>query len=242
MPGIDSITPPEEPSSPSSPTRTNTLVLTSLPEPYFHPIVMSALRDHFETYGEVHTWAPIRAFGRVILVYRSEEDAEEAKLHCDGIVIDATSETAEFTLRVFRGTHTSLTPSTPPTGPDERYLRPPPIEKNFLISPPGSPPVGWEPVKEDPPNPTPLADDLISALRKLQLSRGAPKGVEVLLDPEEGSGIGVYVEGCDTEDDDQVELVGYGDDDAEWTYGTDFPSRPVWKPVPTSLPPMPVSG
>ncbi|KAI0046934.1 Calcipressin [Auriscalpium vulgare] len=240
MPSIEVTTPPSPPAQSTSradtPTRTNTLVIAQLPAAFFHPPVMHALRDHFETYGAVHTWAPIRAFSRIILVYFEEEDAEEAKMHCDGLVIDATHESAQFTLRVFRGTHTTLTPSTPPTGPNMKYLQPPAIEKNFLISPPGSPPVGWEPVKEDPPNATPLAEDLISALRKLELARRTPGGLEVLLDPEDGAGIGVYVEDCD-------EPWANGEDDEEgqvdWAYGADNPSR-QWKPVPTALPPVPI--
>lgn len=41
-------------------------------------------------------------------------------------------------------------------------------DRNFLISPPGSPPVGWEPIREDPPNRDTLADDLIRALGALR--------------------------------------------------------------------------
>ena len=130
-----------------------------------------------------------------------------------------------FVLRVFRADPTPVTP------PDGTHLRPPAIEKNFLISPPGSPPVGWEQVVEDPPNVTPLADDLIAALRKLQLTADTG-GREMLLDPEDGAGIGVYVEDCD--------VLGEGgvDEEPDWAYGDDNPSRLVYKPTPTALPPL----
>jgi hypothetical protein len=87
--------------------------------------------------------------------------------------------------------------------PETNYLRPPAIEKNFLISPPGSPPIGWEPIKEDPPNATPLADDLMTALRKLK-THERRSSLEVLLDPHEGSGVSVYVEDCGMDDDEEI--------------------------------------
>jgi len=133
-----------------------------------------------------------------------------------------------FVLRVFRADPTPLTP------PGGSHLRPPAIEKNFLISPPGSPPIGWEQIAEEPPNTTPLAEDLIAALRKLQLAASgtAPGGREMILDPEDGSGIGVYVEDCDM---DGVDV----DEERDWVYGEDNPSRSALKPAPTSRPPMP---
>ncbi|KAA1477685.1 Calcipressin [Dentipellis sp. KUC8613] len=234
MPGISINT---EPSStrPASPQRTNTLVITSLPAPFFHPLVMQALRDHFEIFGAIYAWAPLRAFARVIVVFYDEEHAEEAKVHCDGLQVDATPETDEFVIRVYRGDPTPIesVPTQPREGPDPHYLYPPAIEKNFLISPPGSPPVGWEPIKEEPPNATPLADDLIAALRKLQLVERQIVGPQVLVEPEEGAGIGVYVEDCDAGPE-----FGDMDGESDWTYGDDNPSRMKWRPTPTALPPM----
>lgn len=119
------------------------------------------------------------------------------------------------------------------TIPPANYLRPPPIEKNFLISPPGSPPVGWEQVKEDPPNPSPLAEDLMVALKKLELQEKKIResgSLEVLLHPEE-SGVGVYVENCDIDSDD-CEL-----DEENWVYGETAPARSRWNILPTSMPP-----
>jgi hypothetical protein len=46
-------------------------------------------------------------------------------------------------------------------------LHPPELEKNWLISPPGSPPIGWSQVREDPPNSLHLADDLVKALLEM---------------------------------------------------------------------------
>jgi hypothetical protein len=51
----------------------------------------------------------------------------------------------------------------------------PDTDKNFLISPPGSPPVGWEQIREDPPNLDTLADDLVRALESLSVDRATPE-------------------------------------------------------------------
>ena len=79
-------------SSPTSPHRTNTLVITRLPPHFFEPIIQEALKSHFATYGPLHTWAPIRGFARVIMVYFSEEDAEMAKESNDGLVFGEMDE------------------------------------------------------------------------------------------------------------------------------------------------------
>ena len=72
---------------PSSVTLTNTLVITSLPEPYLEVEVLDALQMHFSSYGQLYKWAPVRGLARVVLVYYLEEDAERAKEHCDNLVI-----------------------------------------------------------------------------------------------------------------------------------------------------------
>jgi hypothetical protein len=66
-------------------------MLAQLPPEYFGAPVLAALRSHFEEAGAVHTWAPLRAFRRVLIVYYDDEAAECAKQSFDGIVIDATA-------------------------------------------------------------------------------------------------------------------------------------------------------
>lgn len=98
------------------------------------------------------------------------------------------------TLRLYRGEMTSIEP----VDPESLHLQVPKQTKNFLISPPGSPPVGWEPIEEEPPNTASLAHDLIAALTRLQQdqtsigggslldpsSEARPDGKQVLLDTE----------------------------------------------------------
>lgn len=51
-----------------------------------------------------------------------------------------------------------------PSTVEDAYLHVPPVERQFLISPPASPPVGWEQPKEDKP----VVDyDLLSAMASL---------------------------------------------------------------------------
>ena len=136
-------------------------------------------------------------------------------------------------MRVYRADPTQI--ESDETQEHNHYLRPPANEKNFLISPPGSPPVGWEQIREDPPNATPLAVDLIAALRKLEVQEEAARrgrGLEVLLEPEEGVGISVCVEDVDAVDIEEVEEVT-----EDWAYGETAPSRTRWRPPPTAMPP-----
>ncbi|KAH8114220.1 Calcipressin [Phellopilus nigrolimitatus] len=243
--------PPTPPLSNTPPVgqRTNSLVVTGLTPAFFHPLVLDVLREHFAAYGEVYAWAPVRAFARVILVFYSDDDAESAKLGSDGLTIEATSDSPETVLRVYRAdptpipTSSSSSPKPSGSGFSPYHLRPPAIEKNFLISPPGSPPVGWEPIREEPPNNTPLAEDLIMALRKLQVSQerdqpGAPS-VSVLIEPEEGPGVGVYVEDCgDSDSAEEESTTSYQEEG--WFYSGSIASRQLAS-AHTMRPPMPAS-
>ncbi|KAM5542791.1 hypothetical protein V8D89_003752 [Ganoderma adspersum] len=227
-------------SSPSSPRRTNTLVMTRLPPHFFEPLIQDAFRSHFESYGPLYSWAPIKGFARVIMTYFSETDAEMAKESNDGLVFGDLHREPEFVLRVYRADPTPI--DSDETREHNYYLKPPANEKNFLISPPGSPPVGWEQLREDPPNATPLAGDLIAALRKLEVQEESARrgpGIEVLVEPQDGVGISVCVEDCDA-----VALID-GDvdmDDEDWAYGELAPSRMRFRPPPTSMPPIAVSA
>ncbi len=78
----------------------------------------------------------------------------------------------------------------------------------------------------------PLADHLIEALRKLQVQQRRKSSFEVLLEPNEESGVGVYVEDCDL-----VDSMDEDQDDDEWVYGVTAPARSKWRPAPTAMPP-----
>jgi len=189
------------------------------------------LRDHFASFGDINQWVPLPGFGRIIIVYESEHHAEAVKQQSDPIVVEGTPDHPRIMLRVFRADPNPLIPRGERSYiPQTSYLQPPPIEKNFLISPPGSPPVGWEPVKEDPPNATPLAEDLIHALRKLQVQNSRP-AFEQLLDPFDGSGVGVYIEDYDA----NSHCMDISEED--WVYGESAPAREKWRQFATSMPP-----
>ncbi|KAI5984191.1 Calcipressin [Pisolithus marmoratus] len=218
--------------SPSAVQPTNSLIITQVPLNFFEPIILRALREYFTVYGEIVHWVPISCLSRILLVYNDVESVEQAKANSDPLVI-RPAHGAQSILRVYRAEpNPPISPSSPTS--DDRLLKPPPLEKNFLISPPGSPPVGWEQIREEPPNSAALAEDLIAALHKLKCreKRGSR---EVLLEPEDGIGVGVYVEDCDGDEPDDE------DKEVEREYGTPNPSLMHWKPVPTALPPVPVA-
>lgn len=111
----------------------------------------------------------------------------------------ATGRSTQCTPRSFGSLILRLHP-LPPTDLDadaaDQHLQPPSQTKNFLISPPGSPPEGWQPIVEDAPNATPLASDLIRALELLQVEgsgRHRENGKEIILQTDE---VRVEVEDC----------------------------------------------
>jgi len=199
--------------------RTNTLIAAHLPSSAFADAAfLHALRALFARYGPLYAFAPIKVFRRCIVTFWNPHDAERCKRDVDGLMLPASSSSSSNNptqMRVFRGANTPLRqptsrPTSPnPDDPDPFFLAPPRLEKNFLISPPGSPPVGWEQIVEDPPNAAPLATDLINALEKLRVARedgafGLGPGVEIVYDAPGGEGIGITVSviDCDAEDED----------------------------------------
>ncbi|EMD34315.1 hypothetical protein CERSUDRAFT_86436 [Gelatoporia subvermispora B] len=227
---------PELSDTDSTPQRTNS-VIVKIPREFFQTSILGRLHDHFATYGTIYAWAPIKAFARVILVYYSEDAAERAKHECDFLDIGPSDNSSQTIMRVYYQ-EPFVIDQPLVDGVDMNHLRPPPLEKNFLISPPGSPPVGWEQTREDPPNATPLAEDLVRALRSLQLAQEHEhhvSGVEVLIEPEETGGIGIYVEDCDG----GAELSA---EEEDWAYGDMAPSRAKMRILPTALPPMAINA
>ncbi|KAF9194867.1 carbohydrate-binding module 1 protein [Haplosporangium sp. Z 767] len=135
---------------------TNTIIVTNLEAPHFEKETMLKLKARVETFGKVYYFAPIKSFYRVFVVYHSTFDAQRAK----GLLHNTAFE--DTTIRVYFGQHTEIS-----IDPASHYLHPPELEKNWLISPPGSPPIGWSQVREDPPNSVHLADDLVKALLEM---------------------------------------------------------------------------
>lgn len=238
--------PTEQCTKPSS--TTNTLIVAGISRTFFDsPTMVSTLERHFRLFGHVHSWVPLPSFGRTMVVYYDDGDAERARQDFDSTALRHTHDWPESikSVRVYRADRTDIE-----RDPSEHFLQLPQLEKNFLISPPGSPPVGWEQVREDPPNATPLAEDLIQALRKLEVDAQFRKtkvegqrGVELLLAPEDSTdGISVYVEDCDIDEEEADITIDIEDTGEGWAYGDFSPYRmPPPKFVPTALPPPLVS-
>ncbi|GAA5920230.1 hypothetical protein JCM1841_000431 [Sporobolomyces salmonicolor] len=196
----------------SKPTPTNSLILV-LPPLLFSPSLLPLFHAHFGTYGTMLSWTALERLGRVLVVYEEAEEAANAKQEMDGFVWEDEDERGESStagldrngansardmpqpLRAFFG------PSLPvplPTSLSSTLLSVPPLSKNFLISPPGSPPVGWEQIEEEAPNtqvwhegdepgegPTEgtmmsekWADELVRALRFLSVESNADEDAE----------------------------------------------------------------
>ena len=188
------VSPPEPVHARPSIEPSNALIFTSLPPEFFHtPDLARSLLDLLNAYGSLQSYTPLPSLGRAIVVYDDIEAAKVAKSRLDRLLVpfeDAEEgkegqeeDVARYrqpgdkakglALRVYFGPSSSAIL----TGSDATSARlPVPItDRNFLISPPGSPPVGWEPIVEDPPNKDTLAEDLIKALGTLRDAGGNVK-------------------------------------------------------------------
>ena len=138
----------------------------------FHPESLQNIRNIIATHANVITWSPLKSFRRVVCSFPSEEEATLVRQALDGSTIMGDR------IRVYFGEHT-------PVEPVDQHLHAPESKKLFFISPPPSPPHGWEVKDEEPPNAQVLAEDLAQALSKLRSKNrgtGNPEGEQVPLD------------------------------------------------------------
>lgn len=102
----------------------------------------------------MHTWAPLKSFKRIVVSFFSDKDAITIRQTLDGETIMG------YRIRVYFGINTPMNPS-------DQHLPLPKSDKLFFISPPPSPPMGWEMRNEDAPNTVVHPEDLAEALAKL---------------------------------------------------------------------------
>ncbi|KAK6359386.1 hypothetical protein TWF696_000546 [Orbilia brochopaga] len=140
--------------TPSPPT--NTLLITNLKDAeIFRADHLQGLRDIIACSAPLASWSPLKSFARIVCSFYSEEDAIKVRGELDGEILMG------HRMRIYFGTHTPITP------PTDQHLQAPESQKLFFISPPPSPPVGWESRNEEPPNTVIMPEDLASALSKL---------------------------------------------------------------------------
>lgn len=118
----------------------NAIIVTQVPECVFDNRADKAnFASLFTQIEEQIHFDFLRSFRRVRVIFSSPENATAAKLIVQGFSFKGHELKAFFAQRIYMSANSGLT------------LQPPPLEKQFLISPPCSPPVGWEQTKDMPP-------------------------------------------------------------------------------------------
>ncbi|KAI9697188.1 MAG: hypothetical protein M1836_004752 [Candelina mexicana] len=152
---LSSVPPLMNPSPPS-----NTLLITNLQDPsIFRPENLLTIRDLINQSAPLHSWSPLKSFRRIVISLYTIPDAIRIRQVLDGEAIMGDR------VRVYFGEPT-------PIEPIDQHLHAPSAGKLFFISPPPSPPHGWEMRNEAPPNKDVHAEDLASALAKLHAKPG----------------------------------------------------------------------
>ncbi|KAM0273864.1 hypothetical protein ACHAQH_008196 [Verticillium albo-atrum] len=170
---LSSLPPLTQPTPPS-----NTLLLTNLDDlAIFRPDNLQTIRDLIAQTAAIHSWAPLKSFRRIIVSFYDEDAAIAVRQIWNGEAILGN------VCRVYFGTPTPIDQHL-----KDQYLALPDAGKLFFISPPPSPPHGWEMKLEDAPNKQVHAEDLADALAKLHhASRSAAAGMETPISPVDGT-------------------------------------------------------
>lgn len=148
----------------------------------FAPTTLAHLRDlissHCHSPDDIYTFSPLPSFSRIIITFHNVDSAIAVRSALSGETF------FDSRIRVYFGepTHIAELEKTR----EERQLRVPKSEKQFFISPPPSPPHGWESKEEDPPNKDVHAEDLADALHRLErrAEPGAPPSPTSPIDAE----------------------------------------------------------
>jgi len=132
---------------------TKTLIVTNVDsEVFLDELIKSEFEAEFLAFDKTAAFYYIRTFRRVRIDFSSSSKAAAARTELDMKVFGVNPIHCYF-IKVYG-----------PSQPEEAFLQPPPLEKQFLISPPCSPPVGWEQPREGQP----VVDyDLLAAIAEL---------------------------------------------------------------------------
>jgi hypothetical protein len=148
-------------SQPSPPS--NTLLITNLQAlEIFTAANLESIQRAISEHAAIHTFSPLKSMRRIICTFYTIEDSIAIRQVLDGETVLGSR------VRVYFGQQTKIN-----VDDEERWLKAPKSTKQFFISPPPSPPMGWEMRDEEPPNKDVHADDLAAALSKLE-ARPAP--------------------------------------------------------------------
>ncbi|XP_012522053.1 protein sarah [Monomorium pharaonis] len=112
----------------------------------------SAIENLFKQFGEDATFQYFRSFRRMRVNYNSPSAAANARIQLHQSHFGETDINCYFAQPVT------------PIDMEDQHLQPPALTKQFLISPPASPPVGWEPRQEEEPL---VNYDLLAAIANL---------------------------------------------------------------------------
>jgi hypothetical protein len=133
----------------------NTLLVTNLQDTeIFRADNLQTIKELINSSAPIHSWAPLKSFRRIVVSFFDEASAIRIRQILDGEAIMGE------TVKVYFGQPT-------PIEPKDEHLNLPDAGKLFFISPPPSPPHGWEMKLEDAPNKQVHAEDLAEALAKL---------------------------------------------------------------------------
>jgi hypothetical protein len=147
---LSTIPPLTQPTPPS-----NTLLITNLNDPeIFRADNIQTIKELINSSAPSHSWAPLKSFRRIIVSFFDDNAAIRIRKILDGEAIMGER------VRVYFGHRTQIEPK-------DEHLPLPDAGKLFFISPPPSPPHGWEMKLEDAPNKLVHAEDLAEALAKL---------------------------------------------------------------------------
>lgn len=158
-------------SQPTPPS--NTLIITNLQAPeIFTAANLESIQQAINQHATIHTFSPLKSFRRAIVSFYTVEAAIAIRQILDGETVLGDR------VRVYFGTETKIQQ-------EDQHLQAPQSQKLFFISPPPSPPVGWEMRNEEPPNKEVHAEDLADALARLHARPGADDALKEKMDFEQ---------------------------------------------------------
>ncbi|KFM79561.1 Calcipressin-3, partial [Stegodyphus mimosarum] len=139
------------------------------------------LEEIFQQFDEEASFQYFKSFRRVRVNFTNPTAAAKARIQCHQTKIGDSVVNCYFAQPITSTGNKDGEAS-------DAYLQPPSPVRQFLISPPASPPVGWEPVDEAQPC---INYDLLAALAKLS------PGEAHELHPPSGSQPGIVVHVCE---------------------------------------------